>query len=134
MNDANDDDFIPIFQYAPDAALMADAPVDLNVLAQLLGQDAGSVHKFARIFLCTTRVGVQELEAALASGDFESMRELGHKMKTSAYIVGASGIAALCESLEQLPQGEAKHDAATLVAQLSSLLELASWQILQQRN
>lgn len=130
----NDDDTAPIFQRVPDASLMTSAQIDWNVLAQLLEQDIDSVHKFARVFLNTTRDGVQELEAALASGNFERMRELGHKMKTSAYIVGASGIAALCESLEQLPLGEPRHDAARLVAQLSSLLELASRQILQPRS
>lgn len=133
-DNGNDDDTIPIFQRVPDASLMTGAQVDLNVLDQLLEQDVDSVHKFARVFLNTTQDGVQELEAALASGNVERMRELGHKMKTSAYIVGAAGIAALCESLEQLPPGEPKHDAAALVAQLSLLLELASRQILQQRS
>ena len=134
LNDANDDDAVPIFQHAPDARLMAGAPVDFNVLAQLLGQDADSIHKFALVFLNTTRDGVQELEAALASGNVRRMRELGHKMKSSAYIVGAPGMAALCESLEHLPPGVTRHDAAPLVAQLSSLLEQASRQILQQRS
>ena len=134
LNDANDDDIIPRFQRAPDARMAVDAPVDLNTLAELLGQDVDSVHKFALIFLSTTHDSVQELEAALASGDFERMRELGHRMTTSAYIVGAHAIAALCESLERLSSSATDSDAAPLVEQLSASLEQVSRHILQQRS
>jgi two-component system sensor histidine kinase/response regulator len=110
-------------------------PIDLNVLAELLGHDVDSVRKFAQLFLTTARDGLHELDAALARGDMARMRELGHKMKTSAQIVGAPRIAALCESLEQLPLDGAKREAAlatALVAQLSPLLKQASCQIAEQ--
>jgi two-component system sensor histidine kinase/response regulator len=112
--------------------MMSGGPLDLNTLAHMLGHDAGRVHEFALVFLSSAHEGVQELTAALAHRDLARMRELGHKLKTSAHIVGAPGIAALCESLEQLPPSASEHEAAPLVAQLTSQLEQASRQILQQ--
>ena len=120
------------------------ARLDLRVLAELLGHDnddngrdnvRDTVRKFALVFLTTARDGMRELDAALARGDLTRMRELGHRMKASAHIVGASDIAALCERLEQLPLTGSAREAAlatALVAQLAPLLEQASGQIAEQ--
>lgn len=109
--------------------------IDLTVLSELLEHDLQKVQQLALMFLRSTRDGLAELDAALASGDIGLMRDLGHRIKASAQIVGALGMAQLCENLEQLPVTDiaaAKASAAAIVAQLHALLIKAGELILQQ--
>ncbi|MGW8394646.1 PAS domain S-box protein [Pseudoduganella sp. HUAS MS19] len=91
------------------------AIIDLSVLAQLLGYQPQKIRKFAFKFLQTTEAGFTEMEAALAAGELQKVRELGHRIKSSARAVGALGMAELCLQLEQLaPEAEATAARAVL--------------------
>jgi PAS domain S-box-containing protein len=80
------------------------AVIDLSILAQLLGYNPQKIRKFAFKFLQTTQDGFDEIDSALARGDVARVRELGHRIKSSARTVGALGLAEICLALEQLPQ------------------------------
>ncbi len=105
------------------------AVIDLSVLAQLLGYNPQKIRKFAFKFLQTTQAGFEEIDAALARGDVARLRELGHRIKSSARTVGAFGMAELCLALEQLPSvpGQSPQDelahARALCAGLWPLLD-----------
>jgi signal transduction histidine kinase/HPt (histidine-containing phosphotransfer) domain-containing protein/ActR/RegA family two-component response regulator len=104
----------------------APAVIDLSVLADLIGDDPGKLQKFAVKFLQSAEEGLRDMEAALARGDVQSVRELGHRLKASARTVGAFGLADLCQELEQLEPGESASEIALaqpLVGQLKSLLK-----------
>ncbi|MES2296492.1 MAG: PAS domain S-box protein [Pseudomonadota bacterium] len=107
--------------------------VDLTVLAKLLGYNPDKVRKFAFKFLETTQEGFTEIDHALAAGDIDAIRELGHRIKSSARTVGAMGIADLCLRLEELPHtdlaGE-KAAARVITVQLWPLLEKVTEQIM----
>jgi HPt (histidine-containing phosphotransfer) domain-containing protein len=107
--------------------------VDLSVLAQLLGYHPDKIRKFAFKFLQTTEAGFNEMEAALATGEVQKVRELGHRIKSSARTVGAFGMAEMCQALEQLsgptPEDELAQ-AQALVAQLWPLLAKVSEHIM----
>jgi len=114
-------------------------PIDLSVLSDLLDQDQEKVSQFALVFLQSTRDGLSELDAALARGDLALMRELGHRIKASAQIVGALGMAQLCQDLENLPESDIKADlapaatpAGAIVGQLHALLTQAGELIMLQ--
>lgn len=114
-------------------------PIDLSVLSDLLDQDQEKVSQFALVFLQSTRDGLSELDAALARGDLALMRELGHRIKASAQIVGALGIAQLCQDLENLPESDIEADlapaatpAGAIVGQLHALLTQAGELIMLQ--
>ncbi|MEC5161866.1 two-component system, sensor histidine kinase and response regulator [Janthinobacterium sp. CG_23.3] len=107
--------------------------IDLSILAKLLGYNPQKVRKFAFKFLQTTQEGFADMEAALARGDVQQVRELGHRIKSSARTVGALGLADLCQNLETLPLQEPAREAeqaALLVARLWPLLELVTEQIM----
>ena len=111
--------------------------IDLSALSELLDQDQEKVSQFALVFLRTTREGLSELDAALARGDIALTRELGHRIKASAHIVGALGMAQLCQDLESLPGPDMGADvqaeatpAGAIVAQLYALLTQAGEMIL----
>ncbi len=110
------------------------AAVDLSVLTTLLGDDVPKMRKFANSFLQSSREGVQHMEAALARGQVEEVRALGHRIKSAAHGVGAGGMAELCRDLEYLPPGDADSEvarAAPMVAQLRQMLEQVALQFSQ---
>jgi PAS domain S-box-containing protein len=107
--------------------------IDLSILAKLLGYNPEKVRKFAFKFLQTTQDGFGDIDAALARGDVHQVRELGHRIKSSARTVGALGLAELCHSLETLAPGEAADEAERarrIVARLWPLLEQITEQIM----
>ncbi|MGK5025715.1 PAS domain S-box protein [Janthinobacterium sp. RB2R34] len=107
--------------------------IDLSILAKLLGYDPQKVRKFAFKFLQTTQDGFADIDAALGRGDVAQVRELGHRIKSSARTVGALGMSELCHRLENLPisnpAGEAEQ-ARHIVRQLWPLLEQITEQIM----
>ncbi|WP_232251028.1 PAS domain-containing hybrid sensor histidine kinase/response regulator [Janthinobacterium sp. 1_2014MBL_MicDiv] len=107
--------------------------IDLSILAKLLGYNPEKVRKFAFKFLQTTQDGFGDIDAALARGDVHQVRELGHRIKSSARTVGALGLAELCHSLETLPPGEPAEEAERarrIVTRLWPLLEQITEQIM----
>ena len=76
--------------------------IDLSILAQLLGYHPDKIRKFAFKFLQATEAGFNEMQAALEAGEVHKMRELGHRIKSSARTVGAIGMADLCQAMENL--------------------------------
>jgi len=98
--------------------------IDLAILAGLLSFDRHKVRKFAFKFLQTTRDGFDEMEEALAAGNIERVRQLGHRIKSSARTVGAFGMGELCMALEDLPRTSAEHELAEARALLGRLWPL----------
>jgi signal transduction histidine kinase/ActR/RegA family two-component response regulator/HPt (histidine-containing phosphotransfer) domain-containing protein len=109
------------------------AVIDLSVLAELFGHDPQKVRKFTFKFLESTQEVVRDMEAALARGEVQPVRELGHRIKSAARTVGAFGMADLCQDLELLTSGETADEVARaqpIVAQLRVLLEQVTEQII----
>ncbi|TFW21520.1 PAS domain S-box protein, partial [Duganella callida] len=107
------------------------AVIDLSILAKLLGYHPHKVRKFAFKFLQNTQDGLTQMEAALARGDLQALRELGHKLKSPARTVGALGLAELLQQLEQTAAGDdGSRQARALLQQLWPLLERITEQIM----
>ena len=100
--------------------------IDLSILAGVIGDDPAKLDKFAHKFLDSTRVALAELYECLAGEDIARIRELGHRVKSAARIVGALGMGDLCERLEMLPVQERSAELAearALVDRIGPLLE-----------
>jgi HPt (histidine-containing phosphotransfer) domain-containing protein len=93
--------------------------IDLSILADVIGDDPAKLHKFAHKFVETSRSALAELRDCLAAGDLARIRELGHRVKSAARIVGALGMGDLCERLEKLPA----QDSAAELAQAHALID-----------
>ncbi len=79
----------------------ADPALDLGVLARTVHGDRDKFAHFARLFVTTVKAAMAEVDEALAQGDQARLADLGHRLKSSARMVGALGFASICESLEE---------------------------------
>jgi len=96
--------------------------IDLGVLAQQFNGNPEKVRKFAFLFLETTRKGMVEIEAALAQENFSLMEQLGHRYKSSARAAGATGLADLLASLEQVSKAANVEQARAIILRVQPLL------------
>ncbi|MDD5300922.1 MAG: Hpt domain-containing protein, partial [Gallionella sp.] len=91
------------------------APVDVNVLKALIGDDAALIREFLHDFhLSATKIAA-ELRAACAAGEAATAGALAHKLKSSSRSVGALALGELCAAMEKA--GKAG-DAETLAVLL----------------
>ncbi|HAT33826.1 MAG TPA: hybrid sensor histidine kinase/response regulator [Janthinobacterium sp.] len=106
------------------------AVIDLSILAKLLGFHPQKVRKFAFKFLQSAQDGFADIAAALARGDLQQVRELGHRIKSSARTVGALGMAELCQELENLPREAQEQTQEQTAARADAILN-ELWRLLE---
>ena len=97
--------------------MATDALLDLSVLERLLQGDREQMRKFADKFIHAAAHDLHEIAAAIAAGDHEQLRHLGHRARSAALSVGATAMASLYHHLERLPA-----DASTALANARHLL------------
>ncbi|MBI5625754.1 MAG: Hpt domain-containing protein [Nitrosomonadales bacterium] len=101
----------------------ATAPVDVNVLKKLVGDDEAMIRELLHEFRLSSSGIAAELRAACAAGQATAAGALAHKLKSPARSVGALALGELCEKMEKA--GKAG-DTATLTMLLAGFeLELA---------
>ena len=97
--------------------------LDLSVLGKMLGHDPAKVRIFALKFLDSSRLGMDEIEAALRDENMAMLAALGHRNKSPARTVGAFAYADLCQSLEQFKDGGDIEMVKQIVTQMRQLIE-----------
>ena len=109
---------------APAVGLPAGDPniIDLSILSQQVDGDLQKARRYGALFVQTMPGSMAELEAALGQGNLSTLAELGHRMKSSARLVGALGLASLCESLEGFRRGGTLGDAQLIVEKMPPLM------------
>ena len=96
--------------------------IDLAILAAIVGSHPEKIRKFSRKFLDVAHSCIQQIEVAYNMGDLHEMSELGHKLKSSARVVGALNFATLCETLEHAQHEGTLATAYDIFIQLPPLL------------
>jgi len=79
----------------------AGLPMDMRVLAELVGDEAAVIDEFVREFRVSLREGAAHIRAAALAGQTIAMAQAAHKLKSSARAMGALGLGSLCEQIEQ---------------------------------
>ncbi|MDD5299992.1 MAG: PAS domain S-box protein [Gallionella sp.] len=100
------------------------APVDVNVLKALIGDDAALIREFLHDFRLSAAKIAAELRAACAAGETATAGALAHKLKSSSRSVGALALGELCAVMEQV--GKAADTAALAMLLPKFEQELAS--------
>lgn len=75
-------------------------PVDVSVLAALIGDDPALLREFLTDFQASACAIAIELHAACAAANTSHAGDLAHKLKSSARAVGALALGELCAELE----------------------------------
>ena len=108
---------------APKAAAQGRRTIDWDVLSEATAGDADKLHRYADLFAQTMGDTVRELDAALRVQDLDTVAALGHRLKSSARMVGALGIATACESLENFKHTGDLDGARAQGVQLSRMFQ-----------
>ena len=82
------------------AALVGALPVDVRVLAALVGDDAPTLRRFLLDFSASAAGIAAELAIACGAGQAVQAGALAHKLKSSARSVGALALGELCAEME----------------------------------
>jgi len=101
-----------------------DAPVDVNVLKALVGDDEEIIRDFLHDFRLSAEKIAVELRAACAASQAAVAGALAHKLKSSARSVGALALGELCFEMEQAGKAGDSEALAALLPQFEQ--ELAS--------
>jgi HPt (histidine-containing phosphotransfer) domain-containing protein len=111
---------------APPAAAEPDVlPVfDPSVLQALTRSNPKAVEAIARAYRQLMGSTLPQLEQAVAAGDAEALRQLGHKLKSSSASLGAPALAQACRQLEAATARGAA-DLPRAAALVDRIVELA---------
>jgi PAS domain S-box-containing protein len=93
---------MPMISTLPElpAAPGVKVPVDINVLKTLIGEDAALLSGFLQDFRTSAAKIAVELRAACIANQAASAAAAAHKLKSSAYAVGAIALGDLCAAIE----------------------------------
>jgi two-component system sensor histidine kinase/response regulator len=95
--------------------------LDLSVLEKMVGNDAAKFNKFARLFITSMQDVLQQIDDAMARSDLAALSAMGHRAKSTALNIGASGFSEQCRLLEK---AAGAGDSATSLALAQSLRPL----------
>lgn len=104
-------------------------PVDIAVMLRMFHNNPILVRKFGSKFIEVATDTLAEMRAAQAGRDLSALGRLGHKLKSSARTIGASGFADLCEALERAGANNSWFDAESLMTEIPLLLERITRQL-----
>lgn len=76
------------------------AGIDPSVLAQYIGDDIAIQKQFLQTFIRLSADIVEQLNIAFDKSDMKTIKQLGHKFKSSLKSVGANALVELCHQLE----------------------------------
>ncbi|MDH4285052.1 MAG: PAS domain S-box protein, partial [Gallionellaceae bacterium] len=94
--------------------------LDMTELRDLIGNDSQKIRSFVLKFIVSSLEDVARIEEAMERNDFTALRDLGHRAKSPARMVGAMSFASLCQELEKCPNNA--EQARAIVSQLRPLL------------
>lgn len=79
--------------------------LDLSVLEKMVGGNPAKFRKFALLFISSMTDVLTQVDGAVASQDLQVLAAMGHRAKSTALNMGATGLAGQCLQLEQAARG-----------------------------
>ena len=107
----------------PSTPAAAGGEVDPAAFARLGLGDPQKSRRFTEAFLKSVADAIDECDRGLASSDLALLREVGHRIKSTARWVEAESLARACEALERACTNGARDEALTLAAALRVRLQ-----------
>jgi PAS domain S-box-containing protein len=92
-----------------------EVPVDVRVLAELVGNDPAVIDEFLQEFQLSLREAAAQIRATALAGQVAATAQVAHKLKSSARAVGALALGDLCERIEREGNAGRIADVAALL-------------------
>ncbi|MEY4762982.1 MAG: hypothetical protein RLZZ200_2838 [Pseudomonadota bacterium] len=97
---------------------------DPGVLQDLLENDAVELRQVAGKFVSAAEVSIEGMRAAIAAGAVDALRDLSHKHKSSAAMMGAHRFSAVCAEMEKRCRAGQIEGCDALIEELPAQLQL----------
>ncbi|MEO5732121.1 MAG: response regulator, partial [Rubrivivax sp.] len=94
-----------------DPASISPPPVDLEVLAELIGDDPQVMREVLEAFRANTARSALEFADAQADGSRQALADAAHKLKSAARAIGAARLGQICADIEEAAV-RTSHDSA----------------------
>ena len=94
--------------YSPTGAL------DLSVLEKMVGGNPVKFKKFALLFVSSMTDVMAQIDAAVVQDDLPTLAAMGHRAKSTAMNVGATGLSAQCLLLEKAAHASERDNALAI--------------------
>ena len=107
------------------ASIATDLPtgaLDLSVLEKMVGGNAVKFKKFALLFVNSMTDVMTQIDTAVAQGDLATLAAMGHRAKSTAMNVGATGLSGQCLLLEQAAHAGEQVKARAIAQALRPML------------
>ncbi|MGB4101559.1 MAG: ATP-binding protein [Alphaproteobacteria bacterium] len=101
---------------APETTMIPDAPVDMELLNSILGDDMAERQEIITLFLDLAEQSIQNLNDNMQTMHAEVWRKAAHKMKGSSANFGANKLATLCHMAEEGHLADSVTKSAMLAA------------------
>jgi HPt (histidine-containing phosphotransfer) domain-containing protein len=96
-------------------------PAVLTRIREMMGEEGETmVRNLTELFLNNSQILLDQLRAALATGDTEMVRRAAHTLRSPAAQMGAIHLAALCQSLEAKGRQGDLSDAPALLEAINT--------------
>ncbi len=99
---------------------------DKRALSRMMGEDASVHRRLLDRFVTTTRMQMAELECMRVAHDIKGLADVGHRLKSSAHMVGAVQLGALCSQLEIAARREDAAEALALVPAIQHAFDVVT--------
>jgi signal transduction histidine kinase/HPt (histidine-containing phosphotransfer) domain-containing protein/BarA-like signal transduction histidine kinase len=104
--------------------------IDLSVLERLINDnDPARIRRMAALFVKDARETLHEMEVARQDRDLAALGALGHRLKSSCMMSGATGLAKLCGALETAGRANDWVQALRVLSQLPPLVKEITRQV-----
>lgn len=94
--------------------------LNLDVLKEVVGDDPALMKDMLNQFIETTQVDMQQLQDALAASNSRDVASLAHRIKGSCFVIGASVLADIANTLEQDGRQDKTTDFPVLSEKIAS--------------
>ena len=113
---------IPAMLPGPETHEPADTGIDLSIPLRAMRNNAGKARRLIDMFLAAAREEQPRLERALVERDWQTLKSLGHRLKSPARSLGLVGLGKLLEMLENCQGSADEHQAKTIIARIGPML------------
>ncbi len=98
-------------------------PLNPEALNKFIGNDLAQHKEFLMAFIPQAITIIDEMKTALQEQNIKHVGELGHKLKSSCHMVGATDLAQSCQKIELAGQCAKEEEVKSLLPHIISQFE-----------